>query len=47
MSPGVYVKGVAGEGQAVDNPPYNDMIRSDSSAVYEYASCMRVALWTQ
>jgi hypothetical protein len=26
----IIVKGVAGEGQAVDNPPCNDMIRSDS-----------------
>jgi hypothetical protein len=24
------VKGDAGGGQAVDNPPYNDIIRSDS-----------------
>jgi hypothetical protein len=25
----LYVKGVAGKGQAVDNPPYNDIVRLD------------------
>jgi hypothetical protein len=41
------VKVGAGEGQAVDNPPYNNIIRSDSLEVYKHASCMRVALETQ
>jgi hypothetical protein len=37
----------AGEEQAVDNPPYNDIIRSDSLEIDEHASGMRVVLWTQ
>jgi hypothetical protein len=34
------VKVSAGEGQAVDNPLYNNIIRSDSLKVDEHVSCI-------
>jgi hypothetical protein len=36
----LHVKIGAGEGQAVDNPLYNNIIRSDSLEVDEHAFCI-------
>jgi hypothetical protein len=40
----IAVKIGAGEGQAVDNPLYNDIIRSNSLEVYKHVPSIRVAL---
>jgi hypothetical protein len=42
--PNLLIKVGASEEQAVDNPPYNDMIRSDSLEADEHASGIGVAL---